>query len=219
MQKNKKDQSFVQYGCGFSNPKEWINYDNSPSILVQRIPVFGSLIKKILRTSFPDNIKYGDIIKGLPVQPDSCDAVYCSHTLEHLSLENCRKAIKNTRKILKEGGVFRCVVPDLEYCAREYIKNVDNGDLNASIKFVGEDTLLGIEKQKREGFRDFVISFMGVSFNHLWMWDYLSLSEELRKCGFKEIRRADFNDSEIKEFIFVEHPDRFKNAVAIECKK
>ena len=102
---------FVQYGCGFSNPKEWINYDNSPSILVQRIPVFGSLIKKILRTSFPDNIKYGDIIKGLPVQPDSCDAVYCSHTLEHLSLENCRKAIKNTRKILKEGGVFRCVVP------------------------------------------------------------------------------------------------------------
>ena len=50
--------------------------------------------------SFPSfsgsNSEYGDIINGLPLPEKSCKAIYCSHFLEHLSLQDFRTALKNT---------------------------------------------------------------------------------------------------------------------------
>ena len=70
-----------------------------------------------MNTSFPSNVKYGDIIKGLPVEDNSCDGLYCSHTLEHLSLQDFRIALKNSYKILKKGGIFRVILPDIKHIA------------------------------------------------------------------------------------------------------
>ena len=39
---------------------------------------------------------------------------------------------------------------------------------------------------------------------HLWMWDYYSLSEELREVGFLDIRRCEFNDSSDEMFLKVD---------------
>jgi hypothetical protein len=69
----------VQYGCGLSAPKEWLNFDASPTLRMQKNFFFKYFITKIQNTKFPDNVKYGDIVKGLPVKTGSCDAVYCSH--------------------------------------------------------------------------------------------------------------------------------------------
>ena len=213
------NSQYVQFGCGFNVPSEWLNFDNSPSIKIQKIPLFGSLLKNILRTSYPTNVLFGDIVKGLPIKDNSCLAVYSSHTLEHLSLIDFRIALKNSYKILKKDGIFRCVVPDLEYAAHCYINDLKSGDPLASIKFLGDATLLGHYHSTNKGIRDFIISFMGVSFKHLWMWDFYSLSEELKNAGFKNIRRAEFNDSNIPQFKLVEDIERFKNSVAIECSK
>ena len=78
-------------------------------------------------------------------------------------------------------------------------------------------TLLGINERPR-GFKGFISSFLGNA-NHLWMWDKKSLSEELKKVGFKEIRVCEFNDSEDTMFKHVEDLTRFQNAVSIECRK
>ena len=67
--------------------------------------------------------------------------------MEHLSLEDFRIALKNTYKILKPNGIFRCIVPDLEYAAKKYIEQLNNGYNLASINFLGKSTLLGIEKK------------------------------------------------------------------------
>lgn len=46
-------------------------------------------------------------MKGLPnIKKESCDAIYCSHVLEHLCLVDFRIALLNTFNILKIGGVF-----------------------------------------------------------------------------------------------------------------
>lgn len=208
---------YVQYGCGLSAPKEWINFDVSPTLKIQKMPVIGAIVKNKLSITFPANVRHGDIIKGLPVSEGSCDGVYYSHTLEHLSLQDFRMALKNTFKILKVGGVFRCVVPDLEYSAREYLKSLDSGDNKASIRFVGSNTLLGLEKRPR-GLEGFIRTFWGNS-HHLWMWDSKSLSEELINAGFTQIRSCKFNDCEDEIFKYVEDINRFENAVAIECRK
>lgn len=207
---------YVQYGCGHSAPKEWTNFDVSPTLRIQNTPIIGIILKSKLNTTFAKNVLYGDIIKGLPVNNNSCDGLYCSHTLEHLSLQDFRLALLNSFNILKKGGIFRCVLPDLEFAARTYIANLDNGDKLASLNFFN-DTLLGL-KVRPKSFKDFISSFFGNS-NHLWMWDNISLTEELNKVGFTHIRECKFNDSKDEMFKFVEDKGRFVNAVSIECKK
>lgn len=207
---------YVNYGCGISAPKEWENYDASPTLKIQKIPLLGILLKKKLNVIFPNNVRFGDIIKGLPLEENSCDGLYCSHTLEHLSLNDFRESIKNSYKILKKDGIFRCVLPDLEWSAREYIKNLDTKDNLASIKFL-EETILGT-KSRTYGIKGIIKSVFGNS-NHLWMWDRYSLSKELENVGFKNIRVCKFNDCEDTMFNYVEEQGRFNNALAIECKK
>ena len=206
----------MQYGCGHSAPKEWVNFDVSPTLRIQKTPVLGTLLKKQLNTTFPQNVRYGDIIKGLPISSDSCDGVYCSHTLEHLSLSDFRLALRNTYRILKKGGVFRCVVPDLEFCARSYVDALNQGNEEASIAFVGS-ILMGLQERPR-GLAGLVKSYFGNA-HHLWMWDSKSLAHELQKAGFSEIRNCKFNDSDDEMFMHVEDEGRFQNAVAIECRK
>lgn len=212
----KKEKNYVQYGCGLSAPKEWTNFDVSPTLKIQKTPIIGALLKRKLNVSFPSNVLYGDIIKGLPIEADSCDGIYCSHTLEHLSLNDFRKALINSYSLLKKGGVFRCIVPDIEHLARHYITELDNGNKIASLSFI-DGTLMGIKERPR-GLKNFISSFIGNS-HHLWMWDKQSLSEELKAVGFKEIRVCKFNDSKDEMFKFVESKGRFENAVALECVK
>lgn len=208
---------YVQYGCGTCAPINWHNYDASPTLRLQQLPLFGDFLKRKMSVIFPNNVRYGDIISGLPYNKNTIDGIYCSHTLEHLSLFDLRIAIKNTYELLKTGGVFRCVLPDLEFCARKYLVNLENGILDSSLSFMGSDTLLGhIHREK--GFIAFIKSFYGNS-NHLWMWDFYSLSNELKNAGFTKIRRAYFNDSKDEMFLDVEDVGRFDNALAIECFK
>src|SRR5438046_2163574 len=130
------DKLYVQYGCGLSAPADWKNYDTSPTLRIQKIPVLGKLIGSRMSPVFPSNVLYGDIVKGLPVSNTSCDAVYCSHVLEHLSLNDFRVALANTYRILKPGGTFRCVVPDLEAITRSYLHKLESKRETASIEFI-----------------------------------------------------------------------------------
>lgn len=211
------EKRYVQYGCGHSAPEQWINFDVSPTLRIQKVPVVGTVLKKYLNTTFPPNVRYGDIVKGLPVQDNFCDGVYCSHVLEHLSLSDFRMALRNTYKILKPGGVFRCVVPDLEHYVRKYIQGLNEGDENASIVFLEHDSLLGL-KDRARGLRGIATSIYGNS-HHLWMWDSKSFTKELRDAGFRNIRNCSFNDADDQMFRFVENSSRFNDAVAIECRK
>ena len=210
-------KNYVHYGCAFTAPKEWINFDASPSLTLQKIPIIGAIVKKKLYAPFPANVRYGNIVKGLPVSENSCTGVYCSHTLEHLSLVDFRLALKNTLKMLKVGGIFRCVVPDLEFYARKYINSLDEGNNIASIEFLGIGTHLGVEK-KPQGLEEFLRLFWGNS-NHLWMWDIKSLTHELKNAGFTQIRACQFNYCEDEMFKDVEESYRFENSVTIECRK
>lgn len=207
---------YVQYGSGPNGPEEWVNYDASPTLQIQNTPVFGKLLKSQLNVEFTDRVKYGDIVKGLPEEVNSVDGLYCSHILEHLSLADFRKALANSYAILKKGGLFRCVVPDLEYAAREYLRRLDEGDSEASHFFM-EDTLLGVPERPR-GAKQMAGKYFGNS-SHLWMWDRKSLASELEKAGFVNIRECQFNDSEDEHFKLVESKERFENAVALECRK
>jgi len=211
---NSASPEYVQYGCGWSAPKEWTNFDSSLTLKWERLPILGLYTKN--SRHYPPNVRFGDIIKGLPVPGESCRGVYASHVLEHLTLEEFHKALDNTRRILREGGIFRLVVPDLEWSAREYISRLDRAEPNPNAFFL-RDTHLGCESRERG-----LLGFARTLFNtaaHLWMWDEISLTQALKDHGFREIRRCRFGDCEDPTFAYVEAQDRFENALAMEARR
>jgi len=203
---------YVQYGCGFDAPEGWLNFDASPTLRYERIPVLGRLYTRNKRR-FPDNVRYGNIVKGLPgIRPGSCDGIYCSHVLEHLSLIDFQKALSNTYLYLKQGGIFRCVLPDLEQYIGNYSRRILQKDPTASIQFMRE-TRLGAEQRYRG-----IINFFRMlgNYEHLWMWDRYSLAEYLSQTGFSGVRPCKYHDAGDPMFKKVESEKRFRNSIAFE---
>ena len=203
---------YVQYGCGLSAPSEWRNFDASPRLRFERIPLPRFLYGKH-KFLFPRNVEYGDIVKGLPVPPESCEGIYCSHVLEHLSLEDTKTALHHTFRYLQAGDIFRLVLPDLEYLIKQYLSSHSK---DAAISFIKE-TGLGDEHRPRS-LKAFVTSWLGHS-QHRWMWDFSALEAALSEAGFVEIRRALPGDSADPMFGLVESKERWDNCLGAECRK
>ncbi len=210
---------YVHYGCGFCAPEGWENFDASPTLLFERLPLVGRLfVKNAVR--FPKNVRYGDIVKGLPFAAGTVDAVYASHVLEHLARHDFYTALGNTWQLLKPGGIFRLVVPDLRWRAEEYISALDAGDANANSTFLRACNL-GTEFRPRSLWR-IVISLLGHS-RHLWMWDEPSMRVALEAAGFRNIRRFAIGDAADPMFAQVENvarvSDNSHQELAIEAVK
>jgi hypothetical protein len=205
---------YVQYGCGFSAPKEWTNFDASPTLKWERIPVIGKLYTRNPQR-FPANVRCGDIVTGLPVPSGSCRGVYASHVLEHLALDDFHTALENSRKILHRDGIFRLVVPDLEWHARDYVRRCEAGDWTANTSFL-EGTGLG-RAQRPRGLTKRMESLLQTS-AHLWMWDAISLAHALEEHGFSSVRRSYLGDCADPMFALVEDPDRYERAIAMEVR-
>lgn len=93
----------LNIGCGNIFHEDWINLDfNINSHYVMKL----------------------DIIKGLPFKKNSFNAVYSSHFLEHLKRGEAFKFLKDTRRVLKNQGIIRVVVPDLESIVKLYLKKL-----------------------------------------------------------------------------------------------
>jgi SAM-dependent methyltransferase len=200
----------IYYGASTSAVPGWLNFDASLTVRVQNLPVVGRTLARLSGNDFefPVFLKYGDIIKGLPVPDASADGIYASHVLEHLSLEDMRTALRNTWRILKPGGVFRLIVPDLRERAKRYVARVetDPDDPEAAPWFVS-DIELGEARPQASGLRRLRRALaLG---RHQWMWDYPSMARELAAAGFVGIRRSSFGDADDPRFAEVEQLDRY----------
>lgn len=212
---------YVQYGCGFSSADGWLNFDASPTLKAERFPILGALVRKNV-SRFPSNVLPGDIVRGLPVQDAAAVGVYASHVLEHLSRCDMETALRNTYKMMRTGGVFRLIVPDLEIRAKQYLSKLGAGDPHANDWFM-RTTHLGLERHPSD-FIGKISRFAGGS-SHLWMWDFLSIHAILSNVGFRSIRRCSIGDSNDDMFSRVESADRFKDVdnditeLAVHCVK
>lgn len=200
----------VQYGCGRFTADGWRNFDSSLTLRLQRIPVFGARITRG-RARFPANAEFGDVVRGLPVASGSARAAYCSHVLEHLSVEELRLALAETFRILEGGGIFRGVMPDLETAIRDYVAD---GTADAVFRFM-KATHLG-EMKRRRGLAGFAEEHFGTS-RHRWLWDYRSFAQELAAAGFVEVRRATWRDEHADLFAPVELEGRWHRALGFQA--
>jgi hypothetical protein len=213
---------YVQYGSGLSVGRSWANYDNSPTLRLQRVPLLGpTLLRATGAVRFPPRVRYGDICRGRLAPPRSCAGIYASHVLEHLSLEDFEVALRHTFDMLQPGGVFRLIVPDLAARAKHYVASLDAGASDANADFL-RSSHLGTETRPR-GVLGALRRHFGNS-AHLWMWDEPSLARALRQAGFLAVRRCKFNDCDDPMFREVEDEGRFVDQgsgiveLAMECR-
>jgi predicted SAM-dependent methyltransferase len=226
--KNFANKLYVQFGSGNEAVKGWLNFDASPTLRIQRTPIIGVFFRKKLNCLFDDEIMYGDIIKGLPIDFNSVDGLFCSHILEHLTMADVDTALKNCFNYLKPGCTFRIIVPDLEGYARKYIHSL-SGENELSESFFELPAMEFMFKTylgKVNSRRGLILRIKEALSNssHQWMWDYLSLKSLLMRHGFVDIEKFNKNECFDEQFLVPERDYQFGNsidtfALAVQCRK
>lgn len=193
----------VHFGCGLDAPEGWLNFDVSPSLLLSKVPGLQTLLRL---PPWPAAVRYGNVVRGLPVAQGSCRRLFSHNMLEHLSLADVKITLANCRKLLAADGVLRIFVPDLFCHVQIYLSLKDSGSPGAAHKLI---ELLDMGLAKREhGLGAMLRSLFGNS-RHLWMWDESAMTDALKEAGFRSIRRVQYLDSGDPMFDRLEglHPD------------
>jgi len=211
----------LNVGCGLSTGPSWVSVDSSASLRLSRLPLVGTVLAKVARLpNWPPSVLSGDIVKGHDVRPGSCDLVFASHVLEHLSEEDGYRALTHIYGYLRPGGYFRCIVPDLETYARRYLAGLAAGDRigagGASRAFMTQ-TGLG-----REQSRNSLVGRMREAWSnarHQWMWDRYALSAAVDRVGFQNVEVRAFGEWADDRFGEVEDKARHEDSVCLEAQK
>jgi predicted SAM-dependent methyltransferase len=189
---------------------------------LERLPGGKLLVRIATGTGplFPSNALWGDVTRRLAVSDSSADGVFCSHTLEHLSSQDVDRALQEALRILKPGGVFRIVVPDLRWRAEAYLRQAAAKDERAADQFLSS-TMLG-EKRRARTLAAIARTMFGNS-AHRWMFDFASLARRLTSIGFVDVRRCEFGDAAQPAFKDVEERSRFfageNRELAVEARR
>lgn len=190
----------LNIGCGTSGILGWVNIDNSPSILLSRLP-FG---RRIFRTpDWPRDVRRADVRKRIPFADSSVSYIYSSHTFEHFTYEESLAVAKECFRVLKPGGILRIVVPDLGTMVRDYLADTSNP--KASHRFIGRLLLTG-------NVRD----VLHPGAHHKQMFDAASLVQLLREAGFQSPTMSSFGNSLIPEISTIDLESRRSESLYVE---
>jgi predicted SAM-dependent methyltransferase len=192
----------VNIGCGLSGISGWHNLDNSPTILLSRIPIVRRLFKV---PAWPRDVRRHDVRKGLPFSDNSVLYIYSSHAFEHFTWAESQAIARDCYRVLQPGGILRVAVPDLELIAREYL--ADNNPLAAQY-FLSRLSL-------HHSLQDFVHP----GSNHSQMFDSRALLELMRLSGFERAEVSSYGNSAIPDIGQIELEVRSNESLYVEARK
>lgn len=162
----------LNVGCGTDYKTGWINIDNNSDNNIEKLDL------------------NWDLRNSLPFNENSVDFIFNEHLIEHLTVEEGQKAIKDFMRVLKPGGVIRIATPDLEVTVDKYV-NVPI-DKDPVIKKFNMDFVKTRAERINIGFR---------WWGHMWLYDWEELKRRLIEAGCKQdmIKRCELYKSSHKE--------------------
>ena len=201
----------LNLGCGSQLGDGWVNVDYALGARMAKLPLFRPLNSrlKMFKFDWDDRIYLHDLTKPFPWPSNSADAIYSSHTLEHLSREDGRRFLSECHRVLRAGGLIRIVVPDLREAVTDYLEGRVKAD--DFVEQLGVLYIPGGSPLKRK-----LAPF--VQFPHKCMYDTGRLVEILGEIGFDAAARQPF-DSGIEGLEQVELENRTHHAVIVEGSK
>lgn len=193
----------LNIGCGTSGIAGWYNIDNSPTVLLSRLP----LGRQLFRTpDWPRDVRRIDVLRGLPFPDGSVSYIYSSHLLQGLTHDESLRLLKEGFRVLRPDGVVRVVVPDLELVVKDYLADRDP---LASHKLMRRLSLKG------SAVRDLLRK--GRSYEQ--MFDARSLTRLFTEAGFSAPRVCAFRESRIPEIDALEPEQRKAESLYVEASK
>lgn len=130
---------------------------------------------------------------GLPFADGSASTIYSSHFLEHLTFAEAVDLLTEARRVLREGGVLRLVVPDIALLIEAYSR----GDVAF---FQARARLWPRESDGTPLLQ--ILTYAGAGAEgrdlgrHRFGYDFATLSAALRAAGFSSITASTFNGSD-----------------------
>ena len=196
----------LNLGCGLNAPVGWINIDRSPNVLLQRAPAVRWILRRLRlldaahMADWPANIVRRDLRQSLPYADRSVSAIYSSHAIEHLYLDDARRLLAECRRVLRPQGVLRLALPDAMQWAKDLLEEerADQGD--AGLVF---NERLAAHPFSPPSTRRRVLGVIGSS-THRWQPTEGLVVSMLHDAGFHDARRAEYLESAIADVAIVE---------------
>ena len=190
----------LNLGCGLAVARGWINIDGSLNALAASMP---SAIHKLVyrltgarayyseadycRLLQDHMFMHHDLATGIPLKDSVADYIFSSHFLEHLFRKDAEHLLRECHRVLKNDGVLRISIPDLEYAISLYASGQKDQMLQ-NYFFVEDD--------------DNYYS------RHKYMYDFDMLSARLRDIGFREVTKCQYQQGRIPDIDILDNrPD------------
>ena len=167
----------LQLGCWKNIKKGWLNTDKSIS---------GCLGGAI----------YMDVRKRFLLPDESVDFVYSEHLIEHLTFPEVNNMLNECYRVMKRGGIIRIATPNLNFLVDLYLH--PEKDINK--RYVELAAKKGHLPQKPV----YVINRFHTAWGHQIVYDYETLVELLKSCGFSDICRCGMSKSSSSELCDIE---------------
>jgi predicted SAM-dependent methyltransferase len=158
----------LQLGCGLIKKPGWVNTDivSTPE-------------------ARPDAIL--DLRRNLPFPDESCLEIYSNHVFEHLPYPSvANHVLKESLRILRPGGIFRVVVPDLDAFLKKYFEVNDSGYMKWVFQTNNPSVFL---KTRAETINVFFRQWG----EHHFAYDFETLSKLLMEAGFHSVNKREYD--------------------------
>ena len=173
----------VQVGCGSNIRDGWLNID-------------------LQKTAPRHDYVIFDLRRGLPLPKESCDVIYSSHFIEHLTLAQAREHFRYCHNALEPTGTLRLALPDFRRLLTAYLAE-DRDMLNPLAQHCGAST--------NGECMDYVLHQNG---EHRSFHDVESLTRDLRAAGFRDVRETVFDAA-----LDSSDPMRMRYSLYVEARK
>jgi predicted SAM-dependent methyltransferase len=173
----------------------WINTDVTPHLVLARVPGLGALLHRAGRLSderyaaYADGrfrrLRYLDLTRSLPCPDGRLEAIYSSHTFEHLHVDAAERALAECHRVLKPGGVLRIAVPHLDRIVEHYDPSQP------------DDFVYGIFQGRTASDNRHA--------RHWWHYNAVSLGTRMRAAGFSKVHECGFRQGACPDLEQIEY--------------
>lgn len=158
----------LHVGCGQVRLEGWINIDANETL---------------------DTVDLvWDSTRRFPIPDHSCSMIYNEHFLEHLSVDEGLKFLRECHRMLAPKGVLRIAMPSLEVIVEKY----------ASGDWHNQDWLTQPEYQFIQT-RAEMLNVAMRYWEHQYVYDREELHRRLGEAGFSDIKDVELGESDVPE--------------------
>lgn len=156
----------VQLGCGPNRFEGWVNVDFDRSYQAEMTL---------------------DLRVGFPAPAASVSFIYSEHVLEHFTLDDAARILRDCRQALRPGGVMRIAMPDLASLVQYYL-----GDWRDQA-WLQDAVYAEIDTAAR------MLNYALREWGHRYVYDRADLEKRLVDAGFVKVEARNWGESPFRD--------------------